>query len=87
MSEFFLVLIVLCGFYLTSVSAAQAPLPIVMDSITVTATRMEKQPEDIPAAVGVVDKDRLQFATQQLGLDESLVSIPGIFMQNRYNFA
>jgi len=38
-------------------------------------------------AVGRIGKDDIQLGRQQLGLDESLVDIPGLFLQNRYNFA
>lgn len=55
--------------------------------VTVTATRMPKAAMDIPAAVDVVGKDAVQLARQQLGLDESLAAVPGLFMQDRYNFA
>lgn len=58
-----------------------------LDEVSVTATRVDKAVEKIPAAVGVVDEEAIQLGTQQLGLDESLVKMPGIFMQNRYNFA
>ncbi|MCU7947662.1 MAG: TonB-dependent receptor plug domain-containing protein, partial [Candidatus Thiodiazotropha sp. (ex Cardiolucina cf. quadrata)] len=58
-----------------------------LDDITVTATRIEKKADEIPASVGVIEKRDIQFAAQQTGLDESLVKMPGIFMQNRYNFA
>jgi len=37
--------------------------------------------------VGIVGREGVQLARQQLGLDESLVAIPGLFFQNRYNFA
>jgi iron complex outermembrane receptor protein len=58
-----------------------------VQQVTVTATRMPKAVIDIPAAVDVVNKDAVQLARQQLGLDESLAAIPGLFMQDRYNFA
>jgi iron complex outermembrane receptor protein len=58
-----------------------------MEEITVRATRVEKPLLKIPAAMGVVDQDDIQTAQQQVGLDESLVKIPGLFMQNRFNFA
>ncbi|MCU7945353.1 MAG: TonB-dependent receptor [Candidatus Thiodiazotropha sp. (ex Cardiolucina cf. quadrata)] len=58
-----------------------------LDDINVTATRIEKKADEIPASVGVIEKRDIQFAAQQTGLDESLVKMPGIFMQNRYNFA
>jgi iron complex outermembrane receptor protein len=58
-----------------------------LEDISVTATRVEKSLETVPAAVGVVQQEEIQYAEPQLGLDESLSKIPGIFMQNRYNFA
>jgi iron complex outermembrane receptor protein len=58
-----------------------------LDDISVTATRVEKPLESVPAAVGIVQQEEIQFAEPQLGLDESLTRVPGIFMQNRYNFA
>ncbi|MDH3536116.1 MAG: TonB-dependent receptor plug domain-containing protein, partial [Gammaproteobacteria bacterium] len=58
-----------------------------LDPITVTATRVEKTTAEIPAAVSVVGQDQIQLGTEQLGLDESLGGIPGLFFLNRYNFA
>jgi iron complex outermembrane receptor protein len=58
-----------------------------LGDITVNATRVDKSIYQIPAAVGYVGKDDIQLGTQQLGIDESLLKIPGVFMQNRYNFA
>lgn len=60
--------------------------PEQLEDITVQATRVDKSLYEIPAAVGFVNKDDIQFGRQQLGLDESLNKIPGLFMQNRYNF-
>lgn len=58
-----------------------------LDEIVVTATRMESSVRDVARSISVVDKDRIQVGTQQLGLDESLAGIPGLYMQNRFNFA
>ncbi len=55
--------------------------------IMVSATRVEESLYKIPAAIGVVDNNDIGLGKQRLGLDESLVKIPGMFMQNRYNFA
>jgi iron complex outermembrane recepter protein len=57
-----------------------------LGDITVEATRVDKSLYEIPASVGYVNKDDIQYGRQQLGLDESLNKIPGLFMQNRYNF-
>jgi len=58
-----------------------------LDEIIVRATRMDKRIDEIPAAISVIAKDDIQLGRQQLGLDESLAAIPGLFMQDRYNFA
>ncbi|MDH3635600.1 MAG: TonB-dependent receptor [Gammaproteobacteria bacterium] len=55
--------------------------------ITITATRVEKNIDEIPAAVSTVGQDEIQLGNEQLGLDESLGGVPGLFMLNRYNFA
>lgn len=59
----------------------------VMDEIVVTASRAERAVRDATRSVSVVDRERIQNDTQQLGLDEALAGIPGLYMQNRYNFA
>ena len=58
-----------------------------LDEIVVTATMIERTLNNVPAAVSVVGEDQIQFARQQLALDEALDRVPGLFMQNRYNFA
>ena len=64
---------------------AQEQTPI--EEITVRATRIEKPLNRVPAALSVIDQDVIQLGRQQLALDESLNRVPGVFMQNRYNFA
>jgi len=39
------------------------------------------------ASISVVDRDAIQRAHQQLDLGESLMTVPGVFIQNRPNFA
>ena len=58
-----------------------------LDEIIVRATMIERTLNQVPAAVTVVTEDDIQFARQQLALDEALARVPGVFMQNRYNFA
>ncbi|HZW60553.1 MAG TPA: TonB-dependent receptor plug domain-containing protein, partial [Woeseiaceae bacterium] len=58
-----------------------------LDEIVVTATRLETSLRDTTRAVSVIDKQQIQNATQQLGIDEALASVPGLYMQNRYNFS
>ncbi len=59
----------------------------VLDEIVVSATRRESSVRDIPRSISIVDKERIQNATQQLGLDEALAAVPGLYIQNRYNFS
>lgn len=77
--------VAVAGILLASqLQAAESP---VLAEVVVTATRIEKPVIDIPAAIGVVDEATVQHARQQLGIDESLARVPGLFMQNRFNFA
>ncbi len=67
---------------------AQAPRgDDVLEEIIVTATMLERTLENVPAAVSVIGEDDIQLGRQQLALDEALGRVPGLFMQNRYNFA
>jgi len=78
------VLIVLA---VSSTAWGQAAEDDVLDEIVVSATRMETSVREAARSISIVDKDRIQLGTQQLGLDESLAGVPGLYMQNRYNFA
>ncbi len=51
----------------------------VIEEVTVRAHKVERALMDIPAAVGVVTIEDIQTGRQQLGLDESLSRIPGVF--------
>lgn len=58
-----------------------------VDEVIVTADRLGRSVLDMARAVSVVDRERIQQATQQLALDEALAPVPGLYLQNRYNFA
>lgn len=68
-------------------SASTAYAVTDLDEIIVTATRQDQSLADVSSAVSIVEKDTIQAGRQQLGLDESLNRVPGIFFQNRYNFS
>lgn len=55
--------------------------------ITVTSPRLERNLYETPAAVSVTDAPDIRDGQQRLQLDESLNTVPGLFFQNRYNFA
>ncbi|MEN7341655.1 MAG: TonB-dependent receptor plug domain-containing protein, partial [Pseudomonadota bacterium] len=58
-----------------------------IDEITVTATRIERPLSRLPFSADVVTRDNIASAQPLLGLDESLQQVPGLQMQNRFNFA
>lgn len=63
--------------------SASAALP----TITVTAPRLTRDLYDTPAAVTALTREDIQRGQQGVRLDESLVTVPGVFLQNRDNFA
>ena len=70
-----------------SMGQAQAADTESLGELTVTSTRVEKNLLKVPAAVNVVTQDDIQLGRQQLGLDEGLAKVPGLFMLDRDNFA
>src|SRR6185503_12060400 len=58
-------------------------LPVVI----VSATRVELPLTKIPLSIQSVDRDQISSARPTWGLDEALVSVPGVFVANRYNFS
>ncbi|HEX7034978.1 MAG TPA: TonB-dependent receptor [Pseudomonadales bacterium] len=57
-----------------------------LEEIVVRSTRLEQAEVLVPLAVSVVDERDIQLARQQLGIDEALNRVPGVFFQNRYNY-
>lgn len=74
-------------FVFAGLSLAGQPDAAELDEIVVTATRLESSVSDVARSISVADTGRIQNATQQLALDEALAGVPGLYMQNRYNFA
>jgi iron complex outermembrane receptor protein len=65
-------------------AAAQAALP----QVTISATRAEAAPFDVPASVDVIDGQRLRQAGRpEIQLSESLAIVPGITARDRQNYA
>ena len=58
-----------------------------LQEVEVLATRLSSTDTKAPLAVTVIDKFRLQTATQQLSAYESLGAVPGVFATNPDNFA
>jgi iron complex outermembrane recepter protein len=63
---------------------AQATLP----PVTVTATRTEAAPFDVPASVDVIGGDRLRSgARPEVNISESVGLVPGVVARDRQNYA
>lgn len=58
-----------------------------MDTLEVTAPRLARELYATPAAVSTLDRDAIAQGQQRARLDEALVRVPGVFVQNRDNFA
>ncbi len=57
-----------------------------IEEVVVRSTRIEQTEIRLPLAVSVVTEQDIQLARQQLGIDEALNRVPGVFFQNRYNY-
>lgn len=57
------------------------------EEVTVEAALIPQSIEKLPLAIDRLERDAVGKAQAQLGLDESLTSIPGLVLQNRFNFA
>jgi iron complex outermembrane receptor protein len=55
--------------------------------IVVTSSRRDTTLDRTPYAVSVLGAETIQLARPTITLDESLVSVPGLLIQNRHNFA
>jgi iron complex outermembrane recepter protein len=67
--------------------AADTIKPYTLPVITVSATRVKLPPSKIPLSIQSVDRDLISRARPTWGLDEALVTVPGVFVANRYNFS
>ena len=70
--------------FVSSLSVAQGAG---LGPIVITTTIVEKISDEKPAAISVIGQAEIQLGSEQLGLDESLGRVPGLFTLNRYNFA
>ncbi|MCI0509873.1 iron complex outermembrane receptor protein [Chromohalobacter marismortui] len=68
----------------SGVAFSQSSAPEVME---VTAPRLDRELYATPSAVSVIDREDIARGQQRVRLDESLVTVPGVYLQNRYNFA
>jgi len=60
---------------------------VVIDPITVTATRRAERAFDVPASVDTIDGATIRNGQPQVNLSETLTRVPGVFAANRQNYA
>lgn len=72
-----------------SVTATNAPIQhvVTLDEVVVTAARAPSSGSGAPGALSVIDWDRIRKLEPTLTIDEPLRRIPGVFVQNSFNFS
>ena len=68
-------------------AGAGAQAPVRIDPIVVTGTRAEARAFDLPLSIDSVNATQLQQDQLQINLSESLARVPGLAVQNRWNYA
>ena len=69
------------------VQAQQDTAAIPVREIEVTVTRVAEPLPRVPAAISVVNSADIQRAQPGVGIEEALAHVPGLVVNNRYNFA
>jgi iron complex outermembrane receptor protein len=67
--------------------AQETAKPPPSETLVVTATRIETSVYDVPAAIDAVSGDEVRAHRPNVDLSEGLGRVPGIVVQNRYNYA
>lgn len=70
-----------------SIAAAQEMPTTTLAPVVVQATRLGASIADTPASVDVIDGRQLRARQPGINLSEGLVSVPGLQLQNRQNYA
>jgi iron complex outermembrane recepter protein len=58
-----------------------------LDTLSVSVTRSTTTLARVPASISVITRERIQAGRPGVTLDEALNDIPGLLVNNRYNFA
>ncbi len=58
-----------------------------LDTVVVTATRVAESSRDLPVSIDRVDRAALAKGQLQVNLSESLITVPGVSVQSRQNYA
>src|SRR5256714_3529209 len=66
---------------------ADTTKPYTLPPTTVSVTRAELPLTKVPLSIQSLDRRSISGARPTWGLDEALVTVPGVFVANRYNFS
>ncbi|WP_434984594.1 TonB-dependent receptor family protein [Vreelandella zhaodongensis] len=89
MTDYLPLSLLLAGTVLAGPVWAQAPseTQAVLPAVEVSAPRLARELYATPAAVSTLEREEIAQGQQRVRLDESLNRVPGVFLQNRDNFA
>jgi iron complex outermembrane receptor protein len=59
--------------------------PVLLPPVIVSVTRSPTDPGHVPFAVAVIDRNEIAHGRPLLGLSETLVTVPGIYVADRHN--
>lgn len=79
--------VVLCAQTATTPQPPDTTKPHTLATVSVSATRADRPLTTLPFAIHSVDRDQVSGARPTWGLDEALVTVPGVYVANRYNFS
>ncbi|MDL2356327.1 MAG: TonB-dependent receptor [Pseudomonadota bacterium] len=68
-------------------NAGAADSAALVDVVVVSASRIEHNSFDLPAAIDVVDAARIRDSQMRVNASEALAAVPGLVAQNRGNYA
>ncbi len=77
-------LLAICFAPLAPCAVADEPI---MDVVVVSGSRIEHGSFDLPAAIDVIDAERIRDGQMRVNASEALSAVPGLVAQNRQNYA
>jgi len=72
---------------LSTLSGPLLAAELQLDPVVVTGSRSEHKSFDLPAAIDVIDSERIDAGQAKINVSEALSAIPGITALNRQNYA
>src|SRR3954452_7001435 len=79
--------LILCATGAQAVAATPAEDSPALREVVITATRIEADPFNIPAAISSVSADQLRNDALGVNLADDVSSVPGLLARNRFNYA